>query len=181
MLKIYNWMGGVIFGGIMVFIFIQFASIPKNEIIASVLVFSVYTAMVLIWGGMLLSDIVNAINDQIRDYYTLDELDMDKESYQNELDQYTKEMKAELLTHYRDFEETMMGHVKDSKIIATIIEKSGYSTILKTYNERIKYYISCINDCDRKKSALITQMYTRQADRISGFGRFLPLSHYYKL
>jgi uncharacterized protein YktA (UPF0223 family) len=96
-----------------------------------------------------------------------------KMSYQDQMTNYKKEMQSELLDKYREFEETMMASIKDSKLLAAVLKDSGYSDILTSYNNSIKMFLSEIHGSDRKLNELKAKMLTKQSDKF-GYGTFLP-------
>lgn len=181
MLRIIHFIIIALIGAVLLILGIQSISQNVNaDAIAPIIGISlIYGIIFLIWSAIIAKDITETINDQITDFHSLEAANTDKKSYQEEMEAYKKEMKVELLTHYREFETTLMENIKDSKIIATILEKSGYANILKIYNSQIKSFLYDINNCERRQARLIVCMITRQSDRIGGYGRFIPLKYYY--
>jgi hypothetical protein len=125
------------------------------------------------WGAVLLNLIIGKIRSHIKDFYELKSILVKKMSYQDQMTNYKKEMQSELLDKYREFEETMMRSIKDSKLLAAVLKDSGYSDILTSYNNSIKMFLSEIHGSDRKLNDLKAEMLTAQNDKF-GYGTFLP-------
>ena len=102
------------------------APTPGNFIVLC----TVASIIFLIWGGAILCGISEMTRKQLKDKYNLPVYKKRKESYKAEMTAYKNEMQKELLEKYRQFEETLMGGVKDSKLIAAVLKQSGYSTVL---------------------------------------------------
>lgn len=151
---------------------VSWAWVPDKSMFLGLVV--VEFVVFAIWIIVIISDIRYEIKSQLDDFHSLDSIKKEKESYEAEMDHYNKEMKAELLTEYREFEESIMSSIKDSKIIATILEKSGYSSVLTSYNNRIKEYLTLIHNSDRKIQNTIKEMKIRQEDSIYSYGMIIP-------
>lgn len=139
-----------------------------------------YCVIAFIWGSVLLYNVVFTIREQIEDFYALGKIEKEKESYKNEMQSYKVEMREHLLDKYKDFEEQMMQKVVDSKIIATLLEKSGYSSVLQTYDRRMTQYLDQINNSDRRIATTIKDMKVRQSNSISGFAFLIPKKFRYE-
>jgi len=127
-----------------------------------------------VWGSILISFIRDAVKDQRRDYFSIDEYKADRESYKAQLDEYKTEMRAELVEKYREFEETLMTKVTDSKLLATVLKDVGYHQMLSTYDNTVKNLLNNMHKCDRNISSNIRSMLARQDDSIWGFKTFIP-------
>ena len=169
MLQVIYYVGVIIMGVILELVTIKYA--PSD---VAIVVSVILLAIVSIWGGVLLNIIKEHIKDQLNDLHSLDRLKAEKGSYEAELEAYKTEMQKELLERYREFETTLMTHVKDSKLVAALLQQSGYAEVLNAYNKAIKDMLSHINACDRKAAQSIANMKTRQDDFLAGYGRFIP-------
>ena len=127
-----------------------------------------------IWAIAITCFIRETIKDQLTDLYNIPKHEKQKKSYIAEMEAYKKEMQKELLGKYRQFEETLMGSVKDSKLIAAVLKQSGYATVLDSYNGKIKQYLVNIHSCDRSIEDCVSKMMVRQNNPISGYSFFIP-------
>ena len=132
-----------------------------------------------IWTGFIIADIKETIRCHLIDFHSLDTIKKEKTSYQAEMDAYVKEMKEDLVNKYREFEETIMDSIKDSKIIATILKDSGYAKVLTDYNSKIKSFLNNIHSCDRNLNEKIRDMKVRQDDTFYGYGKIIPKNAIY--
>lgn len=151
---------------------LSFTSGLKEEVYVVSLAISLI--VFLIWGGCILNCIKDIINFQLKDYHDIERLKQKKESFQAEMEAYKKEMKAELLQKYKEFEKALMKDIKDSKIIATILEQSGYASVLKNYDKTISKYLNSIHECDRSLENKAKDMRVRQSDPIYTYSKFIP-------
>lgn len=133
-----------------------------------------------IWMACILADIKDFLRQQLSDFHSIKEFEREKTSYEMEMKSYQKEMKDELLTEYKNFEEKIMAEIKDSKIIATILEKNGYASVLKSYDNTIQNYLRTIHNTDRSIQTSIRQMKVRQGDSIYNYSLFIPKSIRYE-
>jgi len=132
-----------------------------------------------IWIGCIIAEIQTVIKDQLKDFHSLESFKSQKLSYQSEMDAYNKEMKNELLQRYREFEQELMVSIKDSKLIATILEQSGYAKLLSQYDTQIQRYLNNIHSCDRIIQGKIADMRVRQDNTFYGYSKFLPKNTIY--
>jgi len=146
------------------------ASKPEVFSIMTGIAFVIFT----VWFGVIINEIQQAIKAQLLNFYSLETLKKEKISYEEQMEAYKREMKPELLEKYKKFEETLMSHIKDSKIIAMLLEKSGYSDLLKRYDSAISVYLSKMYGCDRQTDQAIRDMKIQQSDPIYGYSTFLP-------
>jgi hypothetical protein len=137
------------------------------------------TVALLVWGGVLIDMIKENLERHLNDFNSIENLKSKKQSYQSQMDAYKDEMKEELLEKYKKFEEMLMKSITDSKIIATILEKSGYASVLGDYNIKISGYLESIHMCDREIQDKIKDMKVRQNNPIYGFSKFIPRSILY--
>jgi hypothetical protein len=172
MIKILSFIFGVIFLGFLVYVL--FGHIPKSD--AKAFLCLVYAAILFVWLGCLITDMVSEVNKQYKDFYSIEEYERQKESYNIEMDQYVLATKDELLQNFRDFEEGLMTKVSDSKLIATVLKENGYAKSLGTYETRIKSYLHDIHTCDRQRERTRRDMLVRQTDYISGYAFLIPAS-----
>lgn len=154
----------------------SFTNKPEIFVIMTGIAFIIFT----VWIGMIINEIQQTIKAQLLNFYSLEALKNEKISYKEQMEAYKDEMKPELLDNYKKFEETLMSHIKDSKIIATLLEKSGYSELLKRYDSSISGYLSRMHECDRAVDIAIKSMMVRQNDHIYSFSAFLPKKALYK-
>lgn len=133
----------------------------------------------IIWGAALLSSIADDIRQQIKESNKIDEYKTKKITYEKELSKYKEEMQTELLEKYRTFEETIIKSISDSKLLASVMKETNYSSVLKQYDNRIKYYLSEIESCERKIAEIIVSLKTRQ-DNIFSCGIFIPNKYRFK-
>ena len=138
----------------------------------------IYVIAFAIWGGVLIDTVLSTIKKQIENFFSLDKIKLKKDSYEKELEEYKEEMKEVLIERYKEFEEAMMQKVTDSKLLATLLQQSGYSGIIKTYNSKIERSLEKINLCDRERLNIIQAMEERQND-IYGYGLFIPKKYHY--
>jgi hypothetical protein len=172
MIKILAFVFGVIFLGFLVYVL--FGHIPKAD--AKAFLCLVYAAILFVWLGCLITDMVSGVNEQYKDFYSIEEYDKRKESYNTEMDKYVMATKDELLENFRNFEEGLMTKISDSKLIATVLKENGYAEALQTYESRIKSYLNSIHECDRHRERTRRNMLVRQTDYISGWAFLLPAS-----
>lgn len=172
MIKIISFIFGVVFLGFVSNLTVGY--IP--EVKENIMVYFVYVVIILIWLGCIVSDMLDSVRDQYKDFYSIEEYRRNKESYNTEMNQYIEETKNELLDNFRKFEEGLMAKVSDSKLIATVLQKNGYANALSTYESRIKSFLNNIHSCDRKSELTKKDMLTRQTDYISGYAFLLPSS-----
>lgn len=165
---------GFIVGGFILFLSSN-ATNPEVFYIMSGLGFVVFA----IWIGCIIAELQTVIKSQLEDFHSLESLKSQKASYQSEMDAYNKEMKNELLQRYREFEQELMVSIKDSKLIATMLEKSGYATVLSEYNSQIKKYLNSIHQCDRSIQDKIASMRVRQNNTFYGYSKLLPKNTIY--
>ncbi len=121
----------------------------------------VFLLVLLIWTGTILACINETIQNQTRDLHSLKQLKADKASYKAQKDEYIADVGPELLEKYKEFEKALMVSVKDSKIVATIFQQSGYAELLREYNKTVTESIRYANDCDRKYEGKIVDMFVR--------------------
>lgn len=157
-----------------VFPIISFLAIfPKgnNETVIGTIV--IYVISSVIWGLVLLGCIINEVKEVIEKYNKIRSLRKQKTSFETEMEIYKGEMQTELLDKYREFETALSTNIKDSKLLAAILQESGYHKILSDYNSTIKNYLSSIHQKDRKieenKSEIKTVL-----DNFLGVRAFLP-------
>jgi len=96
------------------------------------------------------------------------------------MEAYKAEMHTELTEKYRDFEKTLMEHVKDSKLLAAVLEQSGYASLLRAYDNKIRDYLQNISSCDRQIAGNVANMLVRQDNFITGYGMMIPTRLLYK-
>jgi hypothetical protein len=172
MIKIIAFIFGVIFLGFLVNVL--FGYIPQADGKAFVCI--VYASILFVWLGCLIADMVCGVNKQYKDFYSIEEYERQKKSYNIEMDQYVLATKDELLQNFRDFEEGLMAKVSDSKIIATVLQENGYANALSIYESRIKNFLHYIHTCDRQRERTKRDMLVRQTDYISGYAFLIPAS-----
>jgi hypothetical protein len=139
----------------------------------------IYGVIFLIWGGIQTSTIMDSIRVHIEEFFSLDTLSKKKKVSIEEMKVYQTEMKDVLITTYRDFEQTMMQKVADSKIIATLLKESGYASVVKTYEHKIFNYLDSISSCDKRRAEIIQELKSRQSNVVSGYGLFIPKKFHY--
>lgn len=169
---LYYGIGGVVASVILTFGYSNTQDKPEIFFVMLAIAFIIFA----IWTGVLLNSISEIIKAQLEDFYSIDTLKKEKASYTSQLLEYKTEMKNELLENYKKFEETIMSHIKDSKLIATILEKNGYSEVLKRYDSSISDFLTKIHNCDRKTDKAIANMQVRQNDPIYNYSNFIPKS-----
>lgn len=172
MIRIFTFIFGVIFLGVITIL--AAGSIPESKIGGEVVIYIIYAAAMMTWLACVVTDGLSVIKNQYKDFYSLDDYDRQKESYQTEMEQYMAETKSELLNNFRNFEERLMKKVSDSKLIATVLQESGYAKALSIYESRIKSFLHDINQCDRWKEKSKRDMLVRQSDYISGYAFIIP-------
>lgn len=126
----------------------------------------------VVWGCILLNMIIDNIKYHIKGFFELKTIANKRQSYQDQMAVYKKEMQSELLDKYREFEKTLMESIKDSKLLAAVLKDSGYSVILTSYNNSIKMFLNEIHGYDRKMDDVRATMLTNQNDKF-GYGPFL--------
>lgn len=133
-----------------------------------------------IWGNVIIGKIRKIIKEQLLDFHSIKESNANKTIHQAQLELFQTEFKVVMLDKYKEFEETIMGHIKDSKLIATIFKESGYAKILDIYKHAIEVRLDKIARCDLSIVYDIKQMKTRQDNRFWGYGAFIPARLIYK-
>jgi len=159
MIGILCWIIEIITGISVIYAVPAFSNIKPDGMIVLIICIGIITVG---WGCAVLFTILETIKNQISDFTKIDKLIDDKESYQTELNTYMEEMKDEIIFKFKDFEERLMKNISDSKIITTIIEKSGYGKLIESYDVNIRTYIRQINVCDRERTKLISNMKARE-------------------
>lgn len=134
----------------------------------------VFTIVFVIWGCVMITNIKDYIAVHIDNFYLLDTFAAKKKSYEAEMEAYKADMQEELLNKYREFESALMESVKDSKLLATVLQQSGYASILDSYNDKIKAYLHEINKCDREYADTMRKLLAKRDNNISGYGTFIP-------
>jgi len=162
-----------------------------------VLIFGATSVVALvIWACILINLICEEVEDQTNDLCTYEKLESirdaeveesrkDKKSYEEALVKYKDEVQKSLVDSYREFEETLMDKVKDSKLIAMMVEKSGYASVLEKHHSHVISLSEKISKCDTnisgtikncevKKAECIKRMLSRQNKGIYGYHYFFP-------
>ena len=132
----------------------------------------------VIWGIATLVEIHCTPNSQIRDITTIKKHSRDRKSHRKAMDEYKNEMKVELLDKYKNFETKMMSGITDSNIVATILNESGYSKTLITYNDTIKRYLNLIYTCEMEISKLIQEIKIRQGKTFYSYYWIIPKEYW---
>jgi hypothetical protein len=172
MIKIFTFIFGVIFLGVI--IILAAGSVSESNADVDIVLYILYAGGMMIWLACVVSDVLSVIKNQYKDFYSLDDYDRQKESYNTEMEQYIAATKNELLNNFRNFEESLMNKVSDSKLIATVLQENGYAKALSIYESRIKGYLHDIHQCDRWKEKSKKDMLIRQSDYISGYAFIIP-------
>jgi hypothetical protein len=148
------------------------------------------------WGNYIICLITTDVKDQINDIESLRQLERardavieeftkDKEAIDTALAKYKGEVEDTLLETYKQFEESIMEKIKDSKLLAMVMKKSGYSDLLARYHSNIIDLTSRLRKCDQginharctcedNKISLEKKMLIRQGKSIFGFHYFFP-------
>lgn len=156
----------------------------------------VLTVVLIIWACVIVCSITGEIKDQAEDFHKyknqeakrdalIKEHTKDKKANEEALTRYKGETKEALLDSYRQFEENLMEKVRDSKLIAMIIEKSGYADVLDRYHSHIIRLTGNIKECDNSinfanKDCEVSRlnyakkMLVRQSNGIFGLHYFFP-------
>ena len=158
--------------------------------------FLVSIAIAAFWIGCVCIKIKELMEDQIKDLqalesaenkkeYNIAELEKDMEATAKALNDYKEEMKPVLVDKYEAFEKTLMENVRDSKLIATMLRKSGYSDLLNRYDTRIDSFIDTVKKkteamADQERACLHTKLdahnslVARRSQGIFGYHYFFP-------
>jgi hypothetical protein len=166
----------------------------NHEAFIGLFIFSV--AVILGWIATFVTKIKEEMEKQVSDLQTIDtaerrkqynvaELQKDLEATNEAMESYKNEMKTVLVDKYEAFEKTLMENVRDSKIIATMLRKSGYSDLLNTYDKRISKFIDIIKDksgkiseqerkCLHNKLSAHCDLVARREQGIFGYHWFFP-------
>jgi hypothetical protein len=174
MIKIISFIFGMIILGVLANISADAWALTAKPDGANSIPYILYGIIFTVWFGCLISDAVDYVRVQYKDYYSIDEYKMNKESYNTEMEQYKSATQSELLENFRTFEENLMSRVSDSKIIATVLQKSGYSKTLEIYESRVTRFLDSIHACDRRTAVAKKDMLVRQSDYMSGFAFLIP-------
>lgn len=133
-----------------------------------------FCAIFILWGVVTISNIAEIRKEHWTNYHSIKKLLADKESYKREMVEYIKEMRPELLDKYKEFEECLMQSIRDSKIIATMLEKSSYAEVLKSYDHKIANFLESINNTDRNIQEIVLEMKVQKEDKLFGYALFIP-------
>jgi len=124
--------------------------------------FTVLSFVVLgCWANYIICSIASDVKDQTKDMESLKQFERardslikeaknDKEAYEKALAKYKEEVENTLLETYKQFEENMMEKIKDSKLLAMAMKKSGYSDLLARYHANIVDLTDSIKKCDER-------------------------------
>jgi len=126
------------------------------------------------WGGSLIGIIKDQIKDQLNDMHSIRLFKKEKEHHENALAKYKEEFQEKLSEDYMKFEKALMDSVKDSKLIATVLQESKYANVLDRYHTTVKNTIIEIRKCDTAIENCIKNMLRRQENTLFGYGRFIP-------
>lgn len=171
MLQVIYFFIGLVIAVIMESVLLSASSIHiEGKVVFTIILFAIF----VIWGAILINLIKDFIDAQLQNLHSIQQYKARKESYEAELIAYKAEMQQELLERYREFEKTLMENVKDSKIIAAVLQQSGYSEVLTSYNKMIKNLLEYINGCDRSIADSMADMRVRQDSVLSGYASFIP-------
>jgi len=132
------------------------------------LFYIVSVVVILGWVAIFVNKVKEQAEDQIKDLQKLElagkykdsacaDMERDMESIATALNNYKDELKPILVDKYETFEKALMESVRNSKIIATILEKSGYAEILNKYDKNVAGYINEI-----KTRALKASQYEKE-------------------
>ena len=129
-------------------------------------------------GTVILLLIVGIINSVIRNHIDgineIDELKKNKETYKSELEALRKGADNELLAKCKEFEESIMGYIKDSNILATVMEDSAYCSIVKQYNNDMLHMVAQEHATDRSINNIHKKLLAGQERNLFTFGWFIP-------
>jgi len=128
---------------------------PNVAITASVAGIIVFT----IWSSIIGFATAEEIKSQAEDLHNykreeiirnarIEECTKNKEACEANLAKYKEEVQNTLLETYKQFEESIMEKIKDSKLIAMVMKKSGYADLLARYHTNIIELTTKIKNCD---------------------------------
>jgi hypothetical protein len=165
---------------------------PNGAIAASVIgtiIFAIWSCII----GFTAAEEIKSQAEDLRDYENqeaklaarIEECEKDKEAYEANLTKYKDEVQNTLLETYKQFEESIMEKIKDSKLIAMAMKKSGYADLLAGYHSniieltnKIKGCDTSINcarkDCEVNKLNYAKKMLVRQSQGVFGIHYIYP-------
>ncbi len=163
-----------------------------SAVVAGIMILSILT----VWAGTIINSISMEVKFQAEDFqqYKTQEAQRDalvmkynedKKVHKTALTKYKDEVQITLVDSYKQFEENLMDKVKDSKLIAMIIKKSGYADVLDKYHQHIINLTDTIKFCDNSineanKECKVVKLYSskrmliRQGKGIFGLHYFYP-------
>lgn len=179
------------------------ASIHAHFTICNVVIASITSLIIfVIWIGVEVCAIGCSVKDQLTDFNKLRHQDKmkdavvenfkeDKITHETALERYKEESKVALVDNYKKFEETLMKNIQDSKLLAAVLQKSGYSKVLGEYHTNIVKLTDKITNCDvaintavascdKDKLAYVRNLLSRQGRGIFGYHFFFPKNLIYK-
>jgi len=167
-----------------------------------VIIFTVSLIILAIWTGVFFCKLKELIEKQARDLQDLKsaeryrdnrlaKIEKQKTAARTAMAKYKEELQSILVDKYEEFEKVMMKSVQDSKLIATILKKSGYADLLHNYRVDVRGYIDNIKkleaeaaDVERSwkdtKVQCHNKLINRQSQGIFGYHRFFPRNLIYK-
>lgn len=177
---------------VLLIIGLYMAGMPNGAVAAEILGIIIFA----VWGGALTFMVTEEVGKQAEDlrHYQnqeakrdskVEELSKDKEAHEKALTKYKGEVETTLLETYKQFEESIMEKIKDSKLLAMVMKKSGYSDLLARYHSNIIELTDKIkgcdvninaarNECEVKKLAYARKMLVRQGKGMFGFHCLFP-------
>lgn len=136
-------------------------------------IFVIWLLTLVVWGGILVGCAREALKEHLKNLAKLKEYDTDAYIGREKLKLYKEEMKRYLLETYPAYEEKLIRGITDSKLLATIIEKEGYSKVVQSYDNNIKNLMNDIATSQKSKSRAIAEIEAFQNDTW-GWALFIP-------
>jgi hypothetical protein len=125
----------------------EFASILAFDVRMVWLVLS--SVVAVLWGLIEINNFINMFNYHYEDISCIKREEEDKKSFALELQDYKDSLEVLLTVDYKEYEKDLMASVKDSKLIAAVLQKGSYADVLQSHAKNIKSLQSSIYYCDR--------------------------------